>query len=247
MHAALGNHGDSLPDPFAGIEMRYVTGADVLLLGLDTEGRIRFINTKTSSLLERSARELIGNLWIDICSPSRFREALQTECERVLKGDVSIVEHPILTKSGQVRLIEWHNTLVHDDGGAVIGTLSFGIDITNRGRASGLGPHADNASAKTDLTTSHVSTRGPQAVPAPSVRRHPELDVTLMFRDSVRRFVIRRGRGSEWFCEAWHDHVRVTAVAAERAAAVRCYEQYRQDVEELLVEGWRFHAGSFDR
>jgi signal transduction histidine kinase/CheY-like chemotaxis protein len=41
-------------------------------------------------------------------------------------------ENPVLTRSGRQRLIAWRNTLVRDDAGRVIGTLSSGEDITHR-------------------------------------------------------------------------------------------------------------------
>jgi PAS domain S-box-containing protein len=47
-------------------------------------------------------------------------------------GDGSIVEKPVLTRSGEERLIEWRNTVLRDDAGNVIGTLSSGTDITER-------------------------------------------------------------------------------------------------------------------
>jgi len=44
-------------------------------------------------------------------------------------------ENPIITKSGEERLIEWHNTVIHEEGGKIIGTLSSGEDITERKKA----------------------------------------------------------------------------------------------------------------
>jgi PAS domain-containing protein len=53
----------------------------------------------------------------------------------LLDGELSVVENPILTRSGEERLIEWRNTLERDLDGRVIGTLSSGLDITERQRA----------------------------------------------------------------------------------------------------------------
>ncbi len=41
-------------------------------------------------------------------------------------------ENPILTSSGKLKLIAWHNTLLREPGGEVVGTLSSGEDITDR-------------------------------------------------------------------------------------------------------------------
>ena len=51
---------------------------------------------------------------------------------RILRGDISVVENPILTRSGEERLIEWRNCVQRDDEGNAIGTFSSGTDITER-------------------------------------------------------------------------------------------------------------------
>jgi len=48
---------------------------------------------------------------------------------------VEYYENPVVTKDGEERIIAWHNTLLTDDLGNVIGTLSSGEDITERKRA----------------------------------------------------------------------------------------------------------------
>jgi light-regulated signal transduction histidine kinase (bacteriophytochrome) len=45
------------------------------------------------------------------------------------------LENPVLTRSGRQRLVAWHNVLLRDDEGHVIGTLSSGEDITRRRHA----------------------------------------------------------------------------------------------------------------
>ena len=49
------------------------------------------------------------------------------------EGDSGTFENPILTRSGEERYIVWKNSQILE-GGRVTGTLSFGIDITDRRR-----------------------------------------------------------------------------------------------------------------
>src|SRR6202795_2070319 len=77
----------------------------------------------------------MGCDWVDFCLPARIRDALRTSFHNLIGGDLSYVENPILTKSGEERMIGWRNTLLRDDRGQVIGTLSSGEDITERVRA----------------------------------------------------------------------------------------------------------------
>jgi diguanylate cyclase (GGDEF)-like protein len=45
------------------------------------------------------------------------------------------VESPVVSKTGETRLISWRNALLRDAGGRITGTLSSGEDITERRRA----------------------------------------------------------------------------------------------------------------
>jgi PAS domain S-box-containing protein len=114
---------------------RYLDSAEVILLKLDLEGRIELVNRYGCSLLGWTAGELVGRDWIETCLPDRTRGALRESFQRLMAGDLSVVENPILTRSGEERLIEWRNRLMRDDEGRVIGTFSCGTDITERNQA----------------------------------------------------------------------------------------------------------------
>jgi len=58
-----------------------------------------------------------------------------------MAGDIEperLFENPILTRSGEERIIAWNNTILGDEKGRNIGTLSSGEDITARIRAEQL-------------------------------------------------------------------------------------------------------------
>ena len=114
---------------------RYLDAADVILLALDLDGRITLINRKGCDLVEWTESDLLGRDWIETCVPARARDAVRGTLRRVPGGDLSIVENPILTKSGGERLIEWRNTVLRDDAGLAVGIFSSGADITERHRA----------------------------------------------------------------------------------------------------------------
>jgi PAS domain S-box-containing protein len=114
---------------------RYLDTAEVILLALDLDGRITLINRKGCDLLGWTEGELIGRSFLNTCLPARTRVTLTKKFHRVLDGDLSIVEAPLLTRSGGERLIEWRNTLQRDEANRVIGTFSSGADITDRSQA----------------------------------------------------------------------------------------------------------------
>ena len=48
---------------------------------------------------------------------------------------VECLEILFVTRSGKERIIAWHNALLTDNGGQIAGTLSSGMDITERKRS----------------------------------------------------------------------------------------------------------------
>ncbi|MGB6068126.1 MAG: sigma 54-interacting transcriptional regulator [Desulfomonilaceae bacterium] len=106
---------------------------EAIIVSLDTECRIKFVSKKGVALLGCSHDEIVGRDWISSFIPEKRRKSLRRAISRVMTGEMAVpsyVEDWIVTKSGRERLIGWHNTLVTDSAGSVIGTLSSGEDIT---------------------------------------------------------------------------------------------------------------------
>ena len=114
---------------------RYLDTAEVIMLALDLDGRITLINRKGCDLLGWTESELLGRNWVETCIPVRIRHAVVQKFDDLLAGHGATIENPVLTKSGEERIIDWRNTRLRDDSGHVIGTLSSGTDISDRNRA----------------------------------------------------------------------------------------------------------------
>jgi two-component system, cell cycle sensor histidine kinase and response regulator CckA len=114
---------------------QYLDTAEVILLKLDRDARIVLVNRYACTVLGWTADELLGRDWIETCLPSRTRHWFRNKFNNLVGGDLSIVENPVLTKSGDERLIEWRNTVLRDDAGQIICTFSSGTDITERNQA----------------------------------------------------------------------------------------------------------------
>ena len=79
--------------------------------------------------------QLLGRNWFDTCVPGLLREQVRSVFQQLMAGDVQPVEYfenAVLTRSNQERAMAWHNTVLSDDAGGIIGTLSSGEDITER-------------------------------------------------------------------------------------------------------------------
>ena len=116
----------------------YLDLARVILLALDTQGKITMIEGKGCELLGYKQSELIGQSWFDLCIPNDQYDEVFFTFQQVIRGDAEFteyIENSILTSSGDLRCIAWHNSLTKDDTGKITGTLSSGIDITDRVQA----------------------------------------------------------------------------------------------------------------
>ena len=117
---------------------QYLDIAGVMIVAIDVEGSITLINRKGSKILGWDHDDIIGKNWFDHFLPSRFRESVRSVHRRLVAGEISPVEfyeNPIVTGDGEERLISWHNTLIKDDNGKPVGTLSSGSDITEKKQA----------------------------------------------------------------------------------------------------------------
>ena len=114
---------------------QYLNIAGVIIIAIDEKGIVTMINKKGCDVLGYEEYDIIGKNWFDLCLPERIQKEVKGVFERLMNGKNDIVdyhENSILTKSGEERMIAWHNTILSDEKGAIIGTLSSGEDITRR-------------------------------------------------------------------------------------------------------------------
>lgn len=117
---------------------RYLDIAGVVIIALDTLQRVTLINRKGCEVLGYREQDLLGANWIDLCLPERLRPAFRDIFEHIIEGQINAseyIENPVLTRSGEERLIAWHNILLRDDSGAITGLLASGEDVTERRHA----------------------------------------------------------------------------------------------------------------
>ncbi|MEP6971002.1 MAG: PAS domain S-box protein, partial [Betaproteobacteria bacterium] len=112
-----------------------INGANVMVVGLDASGQITTFNKAAQELTGYTLADLAGRNWFEVLVPRERYPQVHAEFERLFGGGVPAqFENPILTRSGEIRLIAWHNSLLRD-GEKVTGVLSFGMDVTSRRQA----------------------------------------------------------------------------------------------------------------
>jgi len=114
---------------------KYLDIAPVIFVALDAEGRVTLINQKGCEILGYEVNEIIGKDWFDHFLPDREREEAKSVFRRLMVGEIEPVEYyenSVLTARGEERLLAWHNTVLRDEAGRIVGTLSSGEDITEQ-------------------------------------------------------------------------------------------------------------------
>src|ERR1043166_4899177 len=108
---------------------------------LDRRGDVEYVNHYTLSLLGARTREqVIGKHWFSEFLPPAQRGDVRDKFMEIMMqatGTSGFV-NPVVTLSGEERLITWNNALRLDAEGNPCGVFSLGFDITEQKRAESL-------------------------------------------------------------------------------------------------------------
>ncbi len=110
-----------------------IQNAPFIVLGLGENSKILLFNQFAEKLTGYRKEEVLGKRWIDIFIPEDLRDKLYSVWNEVVesKAELHEYENPIVTKSGETRLIKWRNTVI-TEGDRFLMVLSIGEDITEK-------------------------------------------------------------------------------------------------------------------
>jgi len=117
------------------LAQQYLEVAEVIMVAIERDQTVSLINRKGSEILGWKHREIAGKNWFDTFIPAGDRERVRQAFFKLMDGALDPVryfENTVLTKSGKEKCIAWHNTILYDQEGAIRGTLSSGVDITEQ-------------------------------------------------------------------------------------------------------------------
>jgi len=117
---------------------QYLDIAGVAFIALNTGGELTLINKKGLEILGYREEELLGKNWFKVCMPARMMDEVLDVYHQLIRGEIEPVEHyenPVLRKDGTERIVAWHNSLLRNPSGEIVGILSSGEDITERKQA----------------------------------------------------------------------------------------------------------------
>ncbi len=114
---------------------QYLDIAGTMIVAISSDQNVELINRKGLEILGYKKHEIVGRNWFDTVIPDKDRPSLKHLFQKILEGDLELAdyhENTVVTRSGQERIIAWHNSLIRDRHGNITGTLSSGLDITEQ-------------------------------------------------------------------------------------------------------------------
>ncbi|MBU1219850.1 PAS domain S-box protein [Myxococcota bacterium] len=111
----------------------YLDIAGVIIIVLDVNGRIMLINRKGMKILGVN-EDIYGEDWFQFV-PDSNREAVKQTFAKLMNGDLAPMEYYenfVVSRQGKLIPTAWHNAIVYDENGNIIGTISSGEDISQR-------------------------------------------------------------------------------------------------------------------
>ncbi len=114
---------------------QYIDSSGILFVALSPQGTVTLVNKKTCEILERTKEDLVSADWFEKAIPEQEREKTRAIFSAIVSGESDpsgYFENNIITKSGAVRLIAWHNNVLKNNDGKIVAAISSGEDITER-------------------------------------------------------------------------------------------------------------------
>ncbi|MGK7895362.1 MAG: ATP-binding protein [Xenococcus sp. (in: cyanobacteria)] len=105
----------------------------LVVVGLDCNGQVEYANPFCLELTQYVKEEVLSKNWFNtFVPPSQLQQAYQDFQKVLTEKFLPNYQYSILTKSGVEKIIAWNRTLLRNPQGEVSGTMSIGLDITER-------------------------------------------------------------------------------------------------------------------
>jgi len=106
-----------------------------LMVALDREGNVLYINPKGCEILQEKESNIIGCNWFDHFFDRNLNEEVKSVYLDLVNGNKEFSEYfenTIVTSRGENVMLSWHNKAIYDEKGKIIYVLSAGKDISVR-------------------------------------------------------------------------------------------------------------------
>ena len=116
---------------------KYIDVAGIILKIIDENGKVSLINKRGCEVLGYTEEEILGKKWIDNFIPERLQNKMNDILEKLRSNQTvsyEYFENPVVTQSGEEKIISWYNTALKDEKGKFQGILSSGEDVTTKNK-----------------------------------------------------------------------------------------------------------------
>ncbi|HJV38353.1 MAG TPA: diguanylate cyclase [Geothrix sp.] len=162
--------------------------AQAIVIVLDAEGRILRFNRFAEELSGYAQSELQNADWFAIFPLEAERNEARARFQEAVAGGRSTANtSEILARDGRKILVEWHDKPLRDAGGAIIGLLALGQDVTEREKLAEsqrlLSAAVEQSVASIVITDAHADiqfvnagfTRSTGYTPAEAIGQNPRI------------------------------------------------------------------------
>ena len=110
-----------------------VENIGLIVISLDRHGNVDFVNPHFTDITGFEEEDVLGKHWFSHFLPEGQRSEVYDAFVALLESDFNEqYQNAIVTKDDEERIIAWSNTRTYDRSGAIIGSFSIGLDITER-------------------------------------------------------------------------------------------------------------------
>ncbi|HEY5000928.1 MAG TPA: PAS domain S-box protein, partial [Candidatus Cryosericum sp.] len=137
----------------------YFNTSGVIMEVTDMDLRLVRLNQTGYDFFGYTPDEIVGKDWLDIRLPERERDRIKALIRSELEGGFlpRSTENPVVTRSGEERIVAWHDSLLRDAEGRVTGLISSGVDVTDR-------VHAEHALQASELKFKELFNQAQDAI-----------------------------------------------------------------------------------
>ncbi len=108
--------------------------ANLLLLVIDEDQKIRLVNKKACELLGIRQSDIIGKEWTKLV-PADTADELKDNIEKTFREIIPPPQNreiTLISESGEPKVIQYNNTVLRDETGRIVRLMSLGLDVTNK-------------------------------------------------------------------------------------------------------------------
>lgn len=110
--------------------------ANNFIIVIGRNKKVQYINPFAANLLGYDKNEIIGKNWFENFLPPEVKIKTEQYFDNLIESNEIKLKpvniNPILTKNGQEIMISWKNTILKDNRGGIIASLSFGENLTEK-------------------------------------------------------------------------------------------------------------------